>query len=84
LRTNSFGIWAMGDCNGRGGPVGEGFLAVDPNAFPADFAADAPEPVARFMAISQVTVAGEAFGAKARSRPGNKDRATPWSPNKIG
>jgi pimeloyl-ACP methyl ester carboxylesterase len=47
------------------GPVGEGFLAVDPNAFPADFAADAPEPVASFMAISQVPVAGEAFGAKA-------------------
>jgi pimeloyl-ACP methyl ester carboxylesterase len=45
--------------------VGEGFLAVDPNAFAADFAADAPEPVARFMAISQVPVAGEAFGAKA-------------------
>src|SRR5215472_12157029 len=35
------------------GPVGEGFLAVDPDAFPNDFAADAPEPVARFMAIPQ-------------------------------
>src|SRR6516165_5757066 len=47
------------------GPVGDGFLAVDPDAFAADFAADAPKPVARFMAISQVPVAGEAFGAKA-------------------
>jgi hypothetical protein len=47
------------------GPVGDGFLAVDPDAFAADFAADAPKPVARLMAISQVPVAGEAFGAKA-------------------
>jgi len=45
--------------------VGHGFLAVDPDAFVADFAADAPKPVARFMAISQVPVAGDAFGAKA-------------------
>src|SRR5262245_62795831 len=36
------------------GPVGDGFLAVNPDAFPNDFAADAPELVARFMAISQV------------------------------
>src|SRR5262249_380822 len=35
------------------------------DAFAADFAADAPKPVARFMAISQVPVAGDAFGAKA-------------------
>src|SRR5215472_6804201 len=47
------------------GQVGDGFLAVDPDAFAADFAADAPKPVARFMAISQVPVAGEAFGARA-------------------
>jgi pimeloyl-ACP methyl ester carboxylesterase len=47
------------------GPVGDGFLAVNPDAFPADFAADAPKPVAHFMAISQVPVAAEAFGAKA-------------------
>src|SRR5262249_24878191 len=47
------------------GPVGDGFLAVDPEAFAADFAADAPKPVARFLAISQVPVASEAFGAKA-------------------
>jgi pimeloyl-ACP methyl ester carboxylesterase len=47
------------------GPVGDGFLAVNPDAFPNDFAADAPEPVARFMAISQVPVSADAFGAKA-------------------
>ena len=47
------------------GPVGGGFLAVNPDAFPSDFAADLPEPVARFMAISQVPVSGDAFEAKA-------------------
>src|SRR5262249_59388180 len=47
------------------GPVGDGFLAVNPDAFPNDFAADAPKEVARFMAISQVPLAGEALHAKA-------------------
>ena len=47
------------------GPVGDGFLAVNPDAFPADFAADAPKPLAHFMAISQVPVAAEALHAKA-------------------
>src|SRR5262249_36985423 len=47
------------------GLVGDGFLAVDPDAFAADFASDAPTPVARFMAISQVPVAADAFRAKA-------------------
>src|SRR5215471_1609130 len=47
------------------GPVGDGFLAVDPDAFPSDFAAGVPEPVARFLAISQVPVSAEAFNAKA-------------------
>jgi pimeloyl-ACP methyl ester carboxylesterase len=47
------------------GPVGDGFLAVNPDAFASDFAADAPKPVARFMAISQVPVSVEAFDAKA-------------------
>jgi hypothetical protein len=42
-----------------------GFLAVNPDEFPNDFAADAPEPVAQFMAISQVPVSAEAFDAKA-------------------
>src|SRR5215472_7186564 len=47
------------------GPVGDGFLAVNPDAFPSDFAADAPKPVARFMATSQVPVSAEALEAKA-------------------
>src|SRR5215467_4006060 len=47
------------------GPVGDGFLAVNPEAFPTDFAADAPKPLARFMALSQVPVAAEALHAKA-------------------
>jgi len=46
-------------------PVGGGFLAVNAQAFPQDFAADAPQPLAHFMAISQVPISGEAFGAKA-------------------
>jgi pimeloyl-ACP methyl ester carboxylesterase len=47
------------------GPVGDGFLAVNPDAFPNDFAADAPKPLARFMAISEVPVAAETLHAKA-------------------
>ena len=47
------------------GPVGDGFLAVNPDAFPSDFAADAPKALAHFMAISQVPVAKEALDAKA-------------------
>src|SRR5215468_4452899 len=47
------------------GPVGDGFLAVNPDAFPIDFAADAPKAVARFMAISQVPISGDALKAKA-------------------
>src|SRR5215472_4673256 len=38
------------------GPVGDGFLTVNFDAFPNEFAADVPEAVARFMAISQVPV----------------------------
>ena len=47
------------------GPVGDGFLAVNQDAFPSDFAADAPKAIAHFMAISQVPVAKEALEAKA-------------------
>jgi pimeloyl-ACP methyl ester carboxylesterase len=47
------------------GPVGDGFLEINPDAFASDFAADVSEPVARFMAISQVPVSAEAFDAKA-------------------
>ena len=39
---------AEGNC-----AVGE-FVHVEPDAFPADFAADLPKPIAHFMAISQV------------------------------
>jgi pimeloyl-ACP methyl ester carboxylesterase len=47
------------------GPVGDGFLAINSDAFPSDFAAGVPESIARFMAISQVPIAAEAFGGKA-------------------
>jgi pimeloyl-ACP methyl ester carboxylesterase len=44
-------------------PVGGGFLQVKPESFPEDFAADVPKPLAHFMAISQVPISTEAFGA---------------------
>jgi pimeloyl-ACP methyl ester carboxylesterase len=47
------------------GPIGGGFLAVNQDSFPADFAADVPQAQAHFMAISQVPVSSEAFGANA-------------------
>jgi pimeloyl-ACP methyl ester carboxylesterase len=47
------------------GPAGDGFLEVNGDSFPNDFAADVAKPVARFMAISQVPISVEAFGAKA-------------------
>jgi len=47
------------------GPVGDGFIAINSDAFPSDFAAGVPESVARFMAISQVPISAEAFGGKA-------------------
>jgi pimeloyl-ACP methyl ester carboxylesterase len=46
-------------------PVGGGFLQVKPEGFPEDFAADVPHALAQFMAISQVPISVEAFGAKA-------------------
>ena len=46
------------------GPVGDGYLAVNPEAFPADFAAGVPKSLADFMAISQVPIFGEALKAK--------------------
>ena len=45
-------------------PAGDGFLQINLAAFPNDFAADVPESVARFMAISQVPIAEEIFGVK--------------------
>src|SRR5215475_12602715 len=46
------------------GTVAYASLTIDPCAVPTAFASDVPEPVARFMAISQVPVAKEAFAAK--------------------
>jgi len=46
------------------GPVGGGFVQVNPDAFPADFAADLPKGVAHFMAISQVPFAAAIFDTK--------------------
>jgi hypothetical protein len=39
-------------------------LQVRADSFPEDFAADVPKPLAHFMAISQVPISTEAFGAK--------------------
>jgi pimeloyl-ACP methyl ester carboxylesterase len=50
-------------------PIGGGFLTVNADAFPADFAADLPKTLAHFMAISQVPISGEAFGANATVAP---------------
>jgi pimeloyl-ACP methyl ester carboxylesterase len=57
------------------GPVGDSFLAVDPEVFPDDFAPDLPKDVARFMAISQVPIAGEIFDAKV-THAAWKDKAS--------
>jgi pimeloyl-ACP methyl ester carboxylesterase len=51
------------------GPVGDGFVAVDPKLFPEDFAADLPKPLAQFMAISQVPTAAEIFDSKTTVAP---------------
>jgi pimeloyl-ACP methyl ester carboxylesterase len=44
--------------------VGGGFVQEKPESFPADFAADVPEPLARFMAISQAPITADSFSAK--------------------
>lgn len=56
------------------GPIGGGFLIVDPAKFPADFAADLPALQRNFLAVSQMPVAAEIFstpiGAPAwKSKP---------------
>lgn len=53
-------------------PVGGGYLQVKPESFPEDFAADVPKALARFMAISQVPISVEAFGAKATAAAWSK------------
>jgi hypothetical protein len=42
-------------------------VAVKPEAFHQDFAADVPAPVAHFMAISQVPIAAESFSATVKT-----------------
>jgi pimeloyl-ACP methyl ester carboxylesterase len=49
------------------GPVGDGYLAVDPARFHADFAADLPAELAAFMAISQVPIKAAIFGTPIAS-----------------
>lgn len=62
---------AAGTLQGRTPPaansvvsVGGGFVQVNPQSFPADFAGDVPKPLARFMAISQVPITADSFTAK--------------------
>lgn len=45
-------------------PAGGGFVYVNPQAFARDFAAGVPKDTADFMAISQVPIAADSFGAK--------------------
>jgi pimeloyl-ACP methyl ester carboxylesterase len=46
------------------GPVGGGYVAVDPAKFPTDFAADVPAAETRFMAISQVPLNSAILGTE--------------------
>ncbi len=43
----------------------DGYLMLDPTVFAADFAGDLPKGDAAFMALSQMPVAGKAFGTPA-------------------
>lgn len=45
-------------------PAGGGFVYVNPQLFARDFAAGVPKATADFMAISQVPIAADSFGAK--------------------
>jgi pimeloyl-ACP methyl ester carboxylesterase len=44
--------------------VGGGFVQEKPESFPADFAADVPKSLARFMAISQAPISTASFSAQ--------------------
>jgi pimeloyl-ACP methyl ester carboxylesterase len=48
------------------GPIGGGFVAVNPEQFHADFAADVAADTSQFMSISQVPIAASAFDAKTK------------------
>jgi pimeloyl-ACP methyl ester carboxylesterase len=56
-------------------PSKDGFLFLDPAVYAADFAGDLPKAEADFMALSQVPVAGKAFGT-AITTPAWKDKPT--------
>ena len=49
------------------GPIGGGFLQIKPESFHKDFAADLPDHVAHFAAISQVPIAADSFGVAAKT-----------------
>jgi pimeloyl-ACP methyl ester carboxylesterase len=57
------------------GPVGGGFVAVKPEAFHEDFAADVPQSVAHFMSISQVPAAASEFDAKVTTTAWSQKRS---------
>jgi pimeloyl-ACP methyl ester carboxylesterase len=57
------------------GPIGAGFLAVNPQAFHQDFAADMPQSVAHFMSISQVPIAASSFDAKVGAAAWSQKRS---------
>lgn len=48
-------------------PVGGGFVAVKPEAFQQDVAADLPRRAAHFAAISQVPIVAESFGTTVKT-----------------
>jgi pimeloyl-ACP methyl ester carboxylesterase len=48
-------------------PTADGYLFLDPARFRADFAADLPADLTKFMAMSQVLTNGAAFGTKITS-----------------
>jgi hypothetical protein len=64
--------------------VGGGFVQEKPEAFPADFAADVPKPLASFMAISRHLSPPTAFRRRRLSQRGPRNPATRWSPGGIG
>jgi pimeloyl-ACP methyl ester carboxylesterase len=56
-------------------PSADGFLFLDPAVYAADFAGDLPKAEAAFMALSQMPVAGKAFGTPIDA-PAWKDKPT--------
>ncbi|GJI89525.1 alpha/beta fold hydrolase [Duganella hordei] len=58
-------------------PTADGYLFLDPARFRADFAADLPAELTRFMALSQVMTNGAAFGTKI-TNPAWKTKPT-WA-----